>query len=171
MGGSDEPSNLVELSVAEHAEAHKVLFEKFGRWQDKIAWQMLSGRIMPEEARKAASKEAMNEPETKERMRLATINSNKARVWTKEAKTKISKWNKKFHTGRKRTEETKKKMSVNSAHAMRGRKHTSETKKKMSLAHKGQIPWCKGIGLSEETRKKMKISQANRRIREATLSC
>ena len=30
MGGTDDPSNLIELSVEEHAEAHKVLFEKYG---------------------------------------------------------------------------------------------------------------------------------------------
>lgn len=30
MGGSDEPSNLVELSVEEHTNAHKELWEKYG---------------------------------------------------------------------------------------------------------------------------------------------
>jgi hypothetical protein len=49
-GGTNDPSNLIELTVAEHAEAHKVLFETHGRWQDKIAWHMLSGQILAEEA-------------------------------------------------------------------------------------------------------------------------
>jgi HNH endonuclease/NUMOD3 motif len=43
-GGSDDPSNLVELTVEEHAEAHRKLFEQHGRWQDRRAWELLSGR-------------------------------------------------------------------------------------------------------------------------------
>lgn len=43
-GGNDDPSNLVELSVEEHALMHKKLFEEYGRLQDKVAWLMLSGR-------------------------------------------------------------------------------------------------------------------------------
>jgi hypothetical protein len=39
MGGSNDPSNLIELTVAEHAEAHKKLFEEYGCWQDEIAWK------------------------------------------------------------------------------------------------------------------------------------
>ena len=45
MGGSDDPSNLIELTVEEHAEAHKKLFEQYGRWQDEVAWKTLSGQI------------------------------------------------------------------------------------------------------------------------------
>lgn len=50
-GGTDEPSNLVLLTVEEHAEAHKKLWEQYGRWQDKVAWQTLSGQIDIQEAR------------------------------------------------------------------------------------------------------------------------
>jgi hypothetical protein len=49
MGGNDEPENLVELTIEEHAEAHRVMFEKYGRWQDKLAWQGLAGMIGKEE--------------------------------------------------------------------------------------------------------------------------
>lgn len=45
MGGTDDPTNLIKLTVEEHAEAHKILFEEYGRWQDKLAWQGLSGLI------------------------------------------------------------------------------------------------------------------------------
>jgi hypothetical protein len=37
-GGSNDLSNLVELTIQEHAEAHRVLYEKYGRTQDKVAW-------------------------------------------------------------------------------------------------------------------------------------
>ena len=50
MGGTDDPSNLVELTVEEHAEAHKKLFEEYGQWQDEIAWKCLSGQITQAEA-------------------------------------------------------------------------------------------------------------------------
>ena len=43
VGGTNDPSNIVLLSIEEHAEAHKQLYEKYGRWQDKLAWEMLSG--------------------------------------------------------------------------------------------------------------------------------
>tara|TARA_B110000858_G_scaffold95786_1_gene110321 strand:+ start:2853 stop:3341 length:489 start_codon:yes stop_codon:yes gene_type:complete len=45
MGGSDDPSNLIELTVEEHAEAHRKLYEEHGLWQDKVAWQGLAGLI------------------------------------------------------------------------------------------------------------------------------
>jgi len=47
---------LVQLTIEEHAQAHKELFDTYGRWEDRIAWQMLSGRILPEEARIEAAK-------------------------------------------------------------------------------------------------------------------
>ena len=30
MGGTDDPSNLIKLTIEEHAEAHKKLWEKHG---------------------------------------------------------------------------------------------------------------------------------------------
>ena len=49
LGGTDDPSNLIELTVEEHAEAHRLLYEQHGNWQDNCAWQALSGRIGREE--------------------------------------------------------------------------------------------------------------------------
>ena len=45
MGGSDDPSNIVELTIEEHAEAHRLLYEKYGMIEDKLAWQGLCGLI------------------------------------------------------------------------------------------------------------------------------
>jgi hypothetical protein len=44
-GGTNEPSNLVRLTVTEHAEAHRLLYEQYGKVQDKTAWLMLSAQI------------------------------------------------------------------------------------------------------------------------------
>ena len=41
MGGTDDPSNLIELTVRQHALAHKKLYKKYGKWQDKIAYESL----------------------------------------------------------------------------------------------------------------------------------
>lgn len=49
-GGTDDPSNLIELTIEEHADAHRLLYEQHGRWQDRVAWLSLSG-IMKEEER------------------------------------------------------------------------------------------------------------------------
>ena len=56
MGGADDLDNLIELSIEEHAEAHKVLFEKHGKWEDELAWKALSGQVTMSEASKIAQK-------------------------------------------------------------------------------------------------------------------
>ena len=48
-GGTNHPDNLVQLTVAEHAEAHRKLYEEHRRWQDKLAWHVLLGIIGKEE--------------------------------------------------------------------------------------------------------------------------
>ena len=42
MGGSNDPSNLIELTPEDHAQAHRKLWEQYGRWQDYCAWQGLA---------------------------------------------------------------------------------------------------------------------------------
>jgi hypothetical protein len=48
-GGTDDPSNLVELTLEEHAEEHRLLYEKYNRWQDYVAWRGLTNSIGKEE--------------------------------------------------------------------------------------------------------------------------
>jgi hypothetical protein len=43
MGGTNDRSNLIELTVEEHAEAHRLLYEQHGLLQDKLAWLGLQG--------------------------------------------------------------------------------------------------------------------------------
>lgn len=49
MGGTDETTNLIELTVEEHANEHRILYEKFGKHDDYVAWKALSGTIGREE--------------------------------------------------------------------------------------------------------------------------
>jgi len=53
-GGTNDSSNLIELTIEEHAEAHRLLYEKYGRWQDEVAWKSLSKQISCAEATKIA---------------------------------------------------------------------------------------------------------------------
>src|SRR4051812_14269327 len=58
MGGIDDPSNIQVLTIADHAEAHRKLYEQHGFWQDKLAWLGLSGAISKQEAARIARSEA-----------------------------------------------------------------------------------------------------------------
>lgn len=49
MGGTDDPSNLVKLTVEEHAEAHRKLWEEHGHQEDYLAWKGLSGQLPSKE--------------------------------------------------------------------------------------------------------------------------
>lgn len=94
MGGSDDPSNLIELTVEEHAEAHRVLWEEHGNEYDKIAWLSLTSQIDNAEARI-----------------LAVIEWNKNRIISDETKEKISESLKKYYSdpkNRKKTSEATK---------------------------------------------------------------
>ena len=59
MGGPNHSSNIVVLSVEEHAEAHKKLYEEHGKWQDKFAGEMLSGQIKSDDVRREISRSRM----------------------------------------------------------------------------------------------------------------
>lgn len=61
MGGTDEPENLIELTVEDHAEAHRRLFEEYGHWQDYLAWQGLCKIIPREELIRRVQSEAAKE--------------------------------------------------------------------------------------------------------------
>jgi hypothetical protein len=49
MGGSDDPENLVELTVEEHALAHKRLYEQHGKHDDYVAWKALEGTCVSQD--------------------------------------------------------------------------------------------------------------------------
>jgi len=49
IGGTDDPENIVELTIEEHSVAHRKLYEEHGRWEDMLAWKGLSGQIGKDE--------------------------------------------------------------------------------------------------------------------------
>jgi hypothetical protein len=50
MGGTDEPENLVEVTVTQHAMFHFCNYQLWGNEEDRIAWRGLSGQITFDEA-------------------------------------------------------------------------------------------------------------------------
>lgn len=95
MGGTDDPSNIALLTSEEHAEAHRVLYEQFGRWQDYVAWKGLIGYYTHEEV-------------IREVQRMALL-GNKHRLGTKHSPETLDKMSGKNHIfyGKKRPEHSK----------------------------------------------------------------
>ena len=39
MGGSNDVSNIIELTIEDHADVHKKLYDEHGNWQDyPVEW-------------------------------------------------------------------------------------------------------------------------------------
>ena len=72
MGGNNDDSNLVRLTIEEHAQAHLTLYETYGKHEDLIAYRMLSGQITAKEATKLSQKmrdtSYMKTPEFREKV-------------------------------------------------------------------------------------------------------
>ena len=140
MGGSDDPSNLIELTVEEHAEAHKKLYEENGKWQDKIAWEMLSGQIGKEEAiqeaRGSANRGKKRTPEQIERIKEAAHKRNERLKNDPEKWAEINRKRSIAHIGKIRSQEHIKN-NIESRKRGKGYGHTQETKKKIAESLKG----------------------------------
>jgi TolA-binding protein len=137
-GGSNDPSNLAILTIEEHSEAHRILYEKYGLWQDKCAWLALSKQITNADATKYAQRMGrLNKPmseETKEKIRLVHLGKS-------ESQESIEK-RRQSNTGKKRairSEEWCNNISKGKkGKSIKGTSHTNETKEKISMAKKGQ---------------------------------
>jgi hypothetical protein len=127
MGGSDDHCNLIELTVAEHAEAHRILWEKHGKKEDKIAWLSLSAKIGKEEL-------------FLEKSSIGGIN-NMGKPKSEDHKSKISESLKQWHEENDNGE-TNKKISESMIGNSNAKNHSSEDyKKKQSEAMK--VAWSK----------------------------
>ena len=82
VGGTDESSNLVYLTVEEHAEAHRLLYEQDNRQEDYLAWRGLAGLIGKDEMIKAKCSLNSSRP--------GELNTFYGKQHTAETKQKIS---------------------------------------------------------------------------------
>lgn len=144
MGGSDDPSNLVEVTIEEHANLHKQLWEELDNEEDRIAWLCLSGQITNAEAIILAIKKANTgrkaSLETRKRMsesRKGEKNGFFGKKHSNENKKRI----KEARLGVKQSEETKAKYKNRSGknNGFFGKKHSEETKQKMRKPKRKKI--------------------------------
>ena len=89
-GGTDDPDNLVRVTIEEHAELHLARYLEHGEWGDYIAAMTLSGQMSGAEA-----------------AQLARAESCRNRVWTQDSKRKVGEWSTEYHTGRKRSDKAR----------------------------------------------------------------
>lgn len=83
-GGTDDPSNLIKLTIEEHAEAHRVLYEQYGRWQDLYAWKTLDGQWQAGEGYQATLSENARDTHKK-------CKENRTGIYSKEHQSKAGK--------------------------------------------------------------------------------
>ena len=130
MGGTDDPSNIVELTIEDHAEAHRILYEKYGNEKDKIAWNGLLGLIPKSHIMRDLHKLGRNKtdkllyekygvinPGQLEHNRIATSERN--RRLHSEGKMSAPDW-----TGKKHKEETKRKIGEKNSILQSGEKNS-----------------------------------------------
>jgi len=72
-GGTDDPSNLIRLTIPQHAEAHRVLFEQHGHLGDELAWKMLAGQTNEGERLRIELLRRPQTPEVKRKRRARSI--------------------------------------------------------------------------------------------------
>ena len=102
MGGTNDPDNLVELTIEEHAEAHRKLYEEHGRLQDKRAWLGLTKIMSGEEI----IKEILSAPKSEEHKRkISEAHKGKPKPWL------IGTRNGAGNAGKPKSEEHKRKIS------------------------------------------------------------
>lgn len=149
-GGTDDPSNLIELTVEEHAETHRILFEKYGKWQDELAWKGLSGQIDSAEINYIKSV-------------IRNTGENNP-MYGKEGPMK----------GKKHTEETKKKIKEKRAKQIM-KLVTEETRKKIGIKHKGKvIPEQTRLAVIESNKRRIGSkhkTHKNKGIKQKVISC
>jgi hypothetical protein len=144
MGGTDDPSNLIELTVEEHALAHLRLYEQHGCWQDKVAYEGLMGRIGQEEI-----------------LRLKQGLANKGKKRSPETIAKL-KESCRLRTERQRADGTLEKANKKRSESHKGKKKSAEHLTNWSESRKGHK-------VSEETREKIRRTLAETRAKKKAL--
>jgi len=141
-GGTDDVSNIVQLTVEEHAKAHKILYSEYGRWQDYVAWKALEGCVSKAEIiRMIQSLATKGKKQSHEHIQKRKMVGEKNPMYGK-----FGELNPMY--GKK---------GVLSPHF--GKKHSEETKQKISKNHKEKgikPPPQKGISKTEEHKIKLR---------------
>ena len=87
-GGTDDPSNLIELTVEEHAGAHRILYEQYGRIQDKLAWKGLEGLIGKDDIMRQLSAQPKSE---EHKRKISKAHKGMSKPWAVGGKGNLGK--------------------------------------------------------------------------------
>lgn len=163
MGGSNNSKNIIELTIKDHALAHKKLYEQYGKIEDKIAWLCLSGKT--EEAEKLRINFAQN------KFKEFLNDKDKVHTW----KTKISNTLK----NKKQSEETKQKRSKSLKKAYKENRHSkpngdflknyvktnfSRCSKLAAAGRKKSLKWKKSVTSQEYRDKKSILDPRSKKV-------
>ena len=111
MGGSDDPSNLVEVTIEEHAELHLSLYLEHGKYEDYIAYNMLAGKTTEgERVLNLVRSDYMKNRVVSQRIRDRMREYNLTKVYTDEerkARSERTKGDKNPFYGKTHTNDTK----------------------------------------------------------------
>lgn len=72
LTGFNAVDNTVLLTIEQHAQCHKWLWEEYGRWQDEVAFKFLTNQITSAEAQKIMGRQ------------VGLLNAGRKRVFTQE---------------------------------------------------------------------------------------
>jgi hypothetical protein len=95
MDGSNDPSNIIFLSIRDHAIAHAKLYLKHGKYEDYVAFKGLKKQIGKDqiyiETSRIGGLNNKNQPKSLEhRLKISKSNSKPRKRRSKETKLKIS---------------------------------------------------------------------------------
>ncbi len=165
MGGTNYSTNLIELSIEEHAEAHRILWETHGLIEDKIAWQCLSGRKLSEEDRillaKSGFEKFIKNPSLREEWIEKIKSARGKQVITESHKKNISKGLKKAYEEGRFPDHV---YDAERKDHMRNLYFKNDMSSKLTLARQSSHNWLSSVTSEESKSKKRKSMKTSKRI-------
>lgn len=121
LQGFNAPDNVVYLTIEQHSQVHKILYEMNGNRFDYIAYQSLSKKIDKGEAIRLANQAANIGNKNRKGKALGLT------PWNKGKKNTVTFSQETIHRLRE--------MNSGANHPQYGTKHSEETRKKISIAN------------------------------------
>lgn len=155
MGGTDDPSNLAELTIEEHALAHYDLWKKYQKREDYLAYMGLSKLISKQDIiKELCSRKGNKNPNYGKK---GKDNPNFGKKRTDGQKNKISNSLKKYCKNRSESHKEKLKKSLYNAETNEKRVRGIAKKWNVTYPDGSQVlihnlsKWCKEMGFSKSS--------------------